>query len=142
MKKIWGVYNTFEDASKIDSLEEYEIWKKIDNLGGIIFYAFRDMDKSWGNNLSNEQLMQIQYNLEYLVYYTRKFGVEFSYEPNEKEHVESSESYRAWFKFWHDHFNSMPRDVYDKFVEDKLANKDVSSYLPFNKWNDSFKKTL
>ena len=70
-----------------------------------------------------------QYNLEYLVYYTRKFGVKFSKKPSATEHIERSKSYNAWFKFWHNHFESMSTDVYNQFVDDKFSGKDISKYI-------------
>lgn len=85
-------------------------------------------------------LIQAQYNLEYLVYYTRRFGVEFEGEPSATKHVERSASYDAWFKFWYDHFESMDPKVYIQFVKDKFSGKDISKYLPSGSWKDSLEK--
>ena len=135
-EKIWGVYNTFENLEMLDSLEEFEVWKKIDNLGGIIFWATHDKNKSWAYDIPKEDLLKLQYNLEFLVYYTRKFGVTFDKEPSATEHVERSKSYNAWFKFWHDHFESMTPYIYNKFIEDKLNGKDISKYMPSTSFKD------
>lgn len=140
-KKKWGVYNTFDNPSFLDELDEIDIWKKIDNFGGYIFWGLHDSGKPWATDVSTKELIQAQYNLEYLVYYTRKFGVEFSKEPSETEHVERSASYDAWFKFWHDHFESMAPEVYEQFVEDKFSGKDISKYMPTGSWKDTLVKT-
>ena len=59
------------------------------------------------------QLIEVQYNLEYLVYFTRRFGVEFSMELSSTEHLEISELYNTWFRFWHNHFESMSPEEYN-----------------------------
>ena len=138
-EKVWGLYTTFDNPESIEKLDEIDIWKKIDNLGGIIFWAQHDAGKPWAN-ASMDQLIEAQYNLEYLVYSTRRFGVEFSREPSATEHVERSVSYNAWFSFWHNHFKSMSPEVYDQFVDDKFAGKDISKYMPTGNWKDSLEK--
>ena len=141
-EKLWGVYNTFDDPEMFETLDEIDIWKKIDNLGGSIFWAMHDAGKPWATNVSTEDLINAQYNLEYLVYSTRRFGVEFSKEPSATEHVERSESYNAWFRFWHNHFESMSPEVYNQFVDDKFSGKDISKYMPSGSWKDSLEKTV
>ena len=135
-EKLWGVYNTLDNPEMFETLDEIDIWKKIDNLGGSIFWAMHDAGKPWATNVSTEDLINAQYNLEYLVYSTRRFGVEFSKEPSATEHVERSESYNAWFRFWYDHFESMNPDVYNQFVDDKFSGKDISKYMPTGNWKD------
>jgi len=141
-KKLWGVYNTFDNPKMFDTLDEIDIWKKIDNLGGSIFWAMHDAGKPWATNVSAKDLINAQYNLEYLVYSTRRFGVEFSKEPSATEHVERSESYNTWFRFWHDHFKSMSPEIYNQFVNDKFSGKDISKYMPSGSWKDSLEKPV
>lgn len=138
-KKIWGIYNVLVDSEKIDQLSEIDIWKKIDNLGGIIFWANHDYDKPWAKDLSPEVLEIAQYNLEFFVYYTRKFGVTFDEEPSETKHVQRSESYNTWFKFWQDHFFNMSEETYKKFIDDKADGKDITKYLPKENWKSLLK---
>lgn len=135
-EKLWGVYNTFEDVEMLETLDEIDIWKKIDNLGAAIFWSIHDSGKPWAADVSADDLIIAQYNLEYLVYYTKKFGVEFSKEPSATEHVERSKSYNTWYTFWREHFESMGRDTYNQFVEDKFSGKDISKYMPINSWKD------
>lgn len=141
-EKIWGLYNTFDNPEIIETLDEIDIWKKIDNLGGLIFWSLHDQGKPWANNMSTKDLVEAQYNLEYLVYSTKRFGVEFSKEPSATEHVERSESYNAWFRFWHNHFESMSPEVYNQFVDDKFSGKDISKYMPSGNWKDYLENTL
>ncbi len=139
-QKKWGLYTTIDHPELLNNLDEIEIWKRIDNLGGDIFWAQHDAGKPWAAQISLEQLIEAQYNLEYLVYSTRRFGVEFSREPSSTEHIEKSESYMAWFEFWNNHFKSMNKEVYNQFVDDKLAGKDISKYMPAGSWKDSLTK--
>lgn len=137
-----GVYNTFDNPEILETLEEIDIWKKIDNLGGSIFWAIHDAGKPWAANLSKKDLINAQYNLEYLVYSTRRFGVEFSKEPSATEHVERNESYNAWFRFWHNHFETMTPEVYNQFIDDKFSGKDISKYMPSNSWKDLLEQPI
>ena len=140
-ERIWGIYNTFDNPEAFKTLGEIDIWKKIDNLGGSIFWAIHDADKPWTANTPLKDLIDAQYNLEYLVYSTRRFGVEFSKEPSTYEHVERSESYNVWFRFWHNHFESMTPEIYNQFVDDKLRGKDISKYMPSGSWKDLLEQT-
>ena len=141
-EKIYGVYNTFGDSEALEALDEIDIWRMIDNLGGSIFWTLHDSSKPWSNNVSKKDLVTALYNLEYLVYSTRRFGVEFSKEPSITEHVERSESYNTWFKFWQNHFKSMTNKEYDQFIDDKTSGKDISKYMPSNSWKDSLEKNV
>ena len=135
-EKIWGLYNTIENLEFLEKLDEIDIWKKIDNLGGVIFWTLHDANKPWNQGVKVDHLIEAQYNLEYLVYFTRKFGVEFTREPSATEHVERSDSYNTWFKYWHDHFESMSQEEYNQFVDDKFNGKDISKYMPKGNWKD------
>lgn len=141
-EKKWGLYNTFDNPKMFDTLDEFEIWAHIENLGGYIFYAQHDKadNRPWAADISMEKLIEAQYNLEFLVYFTRKFGVEFSHEPSETEHVDRSESYNAWYRFWNEHFETMTPEVCQQFANDKSSGKDISKYLPTGSWKDLLEK--
>lgn len=141
-EKIWGVYNTFDSPEILETLGEIDIWKMIDNLGSFIFWTRHDAGKPWNDDISISKLIEAQYNLEYLVYSTRRFGVEFSKESSATEHVERSESYNVWFKFWHDHFESMTPEVYNQFIDDKFSGKDISKYMPSGSWKDLLEQSV
>lgn len=136
MEKVWGIYNTFENPESFKNIQEVDLWKLIDSLGATIFWVMHDIDKPWASDISKEDFINMQYNLEFLVYSTRKFGVEFSREPSAVEHVERSKSYNAWYKFWHNHFETMDPIVYQSFINDKFNGKDISKYLPVGSFKD------
>ena len=109
-EKIWGVYNTFKNEKVIQELSELYTWLAIETLGGNLFWLKHNDGKPWCNKVTTEQLSKIQYNLEYLVYSTRRFGVEFDQEPSMDNHVQNSESYFTWYMFWKNHFDTMSRE--------------------------------
>ena len=133
-EKLWGVYNTFDDPEIFETLDEIDLWIKIDGLSQFIF---DNMDFA---KVSPQDLLDAQYNLDYLIYSTRKFGVEFSKEPSATEQVERKGSYLAWYIFWHKHFNSMTKQVLFQFLYDKENGKDISKYMPSGNWKDSLEK--
>ena len=130
-EKIYGIYNTLKNPEAFNSCDEIYIWKYIDRLEAALYWARR------GNNASTEDLIESQYNLEYVIYSTRRFGVEFNKEPSSTEYVERSPSYKAWFTFWYNHFNSMPREIRYQFIKDRTNGKDISKYMPSGNWKDS-----
>ena len=75
----------------------------------------------------------MQYVLEYLVYYTRKFGVTFSREPKAGEHVERSEDYLKWFKFWDGIVKSWSNKQCIEFFINK-KKEELSFLLPKTNW--------
>lgn len=139
--KLWGLYPSFLVPEQIDKLDEIDIWKKIDTIGGTLFWINHDAGKPWAQTLSANELNEIQYALEYLVYFTRKYGVEFSKEPSVKEHIERSNSYVSWFSFWKNHFESISSEMYNTFVEDKFSGKDISKYMPKETWKEHYNKS-
>ena len=103
-KKIWGVYTTL-DETKLDNLSEFEIWKKIAFLTKEINCMLNYGKKPGNKDINIKALITEQFNLEYLIYYTKKFGVEFDEVPSYGKHIEKSESFNNWYKYWINKFN-------------------------------------
>ena len=102
-KKIWGVYNTL-DETKLDNLSEFEIWKKIALLTREINCILNYGKKQGNKDINIKALITEKFNLEYLIYYTKKFGVEFDEVPSYGKHIEKSESFNNWYKYWTNKF--------------------------------------
>lgn len=134
-EKVWGLYNTI---GNLDTFDEFSVWITIYNLENAISWSMHDKRKPCGMLA----LTEAQYNLEYLIYYTRVFGVEFSKEPSSDKHIEKSESYNTWFKFWSDLYESMPTDIYRQFMSDKYSGKDVSKYMLKNSCKNTLEKPV
>ena len=133
--KVWGIFNTL-DESKLEEMEEFEIWEKIHSLNNDINLVLQHLENSHYKDISITALINEQFNLEYLIYYTRKFGVEFSKKPTFNVHIEQTESFNKWYNFWKNHFTSMDYNEYKCYLKDKKMSKDVSMYLPSTNWND------
>ena len=136
IERIWGSYNTFENPEYFENLSELDIWCMIDKLREDIFWTRYDINTKGEDNSKLHQLINAQYNLEYLMCLTKRFGVKFDKEPSKTEHVEGSESFNSWYEFWANHFYSMSDEVYQSFVLDKSRGKDISRFLPNGSWKD------
>lgn len=135
--KIYGIYpGSIKDVSKIEALSEVDLYFLIDALGGHIWNCRHQMSHGL---IPPIDLTEEQYALEYLVYMTRKFGVELE-EPEYQSHVSNTPSYRAWFQFYDDHFKSMTDEEWNEFKSLKDAGEDVSAYMPKGSWKDLLKK--
>jgi len=135
--KIWGLYPGNLNPKVIEQLDEASIWEQIYNLGNQIYWDTEDLGKP-GSKKSKEQIQEMQYALEYLMYYTKKFGVEFTKEPSSHNHIERTTSYTAWYSYWYNHFDKMSKEKYDDYVNAKFSNQDISRYMPTGSWKDVY----
>ena len=136
MEKIYGVYDGGIDMSKLNKVHEIDVWKKIEAIGGVIFWANHEA-ADHRTTLSKEEikkLNELQYSLEYLVYYTRNFGVTFSREPQAGDHVERSEDYNKWYCFWDNVVKSWSNAQLNEFIQRREKKQDFSDLLPKTNW--------
>lgn len=139
--KVWGLYCPKEfNPEKINEMSEHDVWKAINTIGGFLFWELHDRNKPWRTPVSPKEKQNLQYALEFLVYYTKKFGVEFSKEPTEEEHVERSASYNEWYTFWQKHFENMPKKEYSEYISGRISGADVTKYLPKKTWQETKKE--
>jgi len=136
MEKIYGVYNGGIDVSALDNMHEIDVWKKIENIGGTIYWLNHDAadGRITLSDKNIEQINEWQYVLEYLVYYTRKFGVTFSREPKSGEHIERSEDYNKWYQYWDNVVNSWSDKQLNEFIKRREKEQDFSDLLPKTNW--------
>lgn len=134
-KKIWGVYNTF-DEEELNKLSEFEVWTMIYGLDREITSIFNYLNKGY-KDVSFFALVNEEFNLDYLIYYTKKFGVKFDKEPTFGEHIKRTKSFNSWYGFWNNHFRSMNSKEYRNYIIDKSRGLDVSKYMPKVKWTDN-----
>ena len=125
-KKIWGIYNTLNE-DELDKLNEFEVWKKIHSLSNEIKCLLNYSKKKENKDICIKALVNEKFNLEYLVYYTKKFGVEFDFEPTYNRHVEQSTSFIRWYNFWYD---------YAKSINLEDPEIDIEKYSSSKKWKD------
>lgn len=127
---------SIQDVEAVNNLSEVELFFQINALGGHIWRCKHEMAHG---RIEHVDLTEEQYALEYMVYLTTKFGVEIP-EPEMDKHVEGTESYRAWFKFYNDHFNGMSESEWESFVRVRQNGGDVTPYMPTGSWKDLLEK--
>lgn len=126
-----------EDGVKmVLSGSEIALYAYIDALGGIIWRVNHDI--SHGRlaitDKIQSELLELQYCIEFAVYNSRRFGVEIP-EPKENEHVQRTESYNKWFRWWDNYIkNTLTSVEFSKLGELLKNEKDVSHYRPNEDW--------
>ena len=141
-EKVWGLYTTMKNPKSLDLLDEIDIFTKINNLGGYKVWASSEEGEKYVPKMENAKELENQYNLEYLIYYTRRFGVEFDFVPSSTSHVEISDTYLAWYEFWYKFFATLTEDAYNQLLDEKLMGNDISKYLPLDNWMDVYEKKI
>lgn len=139
--KIYGLYcPTDEDKTNIDTATEYDLWKTISNLSDALSWAWNGAIYGGEPKLPIDEITRLGYTLNYAIYSTKRFGVEFDSEPTAKQEITLSTTYIAWHTFWKRHFDSMKPDVYNSFLVARDNGGDVSMFLPKNTWRDALEE--
>lgn len=86
----------------------------------------------------------IEYVKEYLMYQTRRFGVEFD-EPKVDEPLAISSSYQDWYNFYNDFYFGKHNEKEAKFMLESISDLrplmwDYSKYMPADDWKKVNKK--
>ena len=132
--RIYGIDpGSIKDVDAVNNLNEIDLWMTIDALGYHIWYCNHEMAHE---RIDRVDLTEEQYAMEYMVYQTKKFGVELR-DPEEGKHIEQSPSYMAWYQFYSNHFkNVLTDEEWNKFMLAKKNNEDITPYLPEGNWKD------
>ena len=132
--RIYGIDpGSISEVEKVNELDEIDLWLTIDGLGYHIWWCNHAMSHG---RIEKVDLTEEQYALEYLVYQTRKFGVELP-EAEEGKHVVGTPSYYTWYSFYSNHFKKNLTDKdWQQFQILKANGEDVSKYLPEGSWKD------
>lgn len=134
-KRIYGIdLGSIKNKEKIDNLSEIDLYFAIEGLGYYLWYCNHAMAH---DRIDKVDLTEEQYAIEYLVYQTRKFGVELN-ESEEGKHIERSQSYDAWYTFYHNHFNNvLTKKQFEEFQYKKLNGENIDEFMPQGNWKDS-----
>lgn len=138
--RIYGVdKGCIIDSEEINKLDEVDLYFRINAMGGHIWRCRHEMAHG---RISQIDLTEEEYAIEYMVYQTVKFGVELP-EPQIDKHITTTPSYIAWFKFYDSHFKYVLSDSQLKcFQQLKKEGKDVSAFLPAGNWQDTMEKPI
>lgn len=135
--RIYGIDPGNLNVEVVNNYSEIELYTAIDGLGGHLWRCRHEMAHG---RMPRIDLTEEQYALEYLVYQTKKFGVDLP-DPEIGEHVPSTESYRAWFQHYDNHFkNELSQEEWNAFNQALKNGEDVSSFAPSGNWEDSLNK--
>ena len=141
MDKKYGYYPGFlkEDGiEKVLNGSEVDLYFIINMLGGYIWrtnhnvaHGRLEITKSMA-----EDLIEAQYVIEYCVLNTKRFGVEIP-EPKEGCHIERTESYNQWFRWWNNYFQyTLNNDEYQEFEQIYEKGGDISKFKPEGNWKN------
>lgn len=131
--KIYGIHSGCIDPEKAVLASEADI-----------FFLIRDLERQ----ISQYEALQVmglfmceglddmRYGLDYLKYFTTRFGVEMA-EPMIGKRVNDTTSFNKWFNFYENHFKEFSQEQWDRFVQLRNARQDVTEYLPTTSWKDA-----
>jgi len=132
--RIFGLDpGAIKNPEQIDNLSEIDLYFAIEGLGLHIWCRQYEMAH---NRSQNIDLTEQQFALEYLVYQTTKFGVDLPV-PKKGYHIETTDSYNVWYKFYYNHFNNiLSKEQFEKFQEKKLKGQNIEEFMPKGDWRD------
>lgn len=132
-KRIYGIDSGFiKNPEQIENLSEIDLYFLIDGLGYKIWYYNHAMS----HDILKVDLTEEQYTLEYLIYQTRKFGVELS-DAEEGKHIKKTPSFDAWYKFYHNHFyNVLTEEQFKELQYRKSRDENIDEFMPQGSWED------
>ena len=139
--KIHGEYcptKVFDEIKEIhiQHMYEPELYNVIKHFNEWEDMYYDDIYFSLKEDLTDEDKL---YAKEYLMYQTKKFGVEFS-DNAENKPIEESESYKAWYEFYDNYYDRFSEETRDwmiyKIAIRRAAKADYSKYLPNGNWQD------
>ena len=138
--RIYGIDpGCLKDPEKIKNLNEVDLYLMIDALGGHIWRCRHEMAHG---RIEQFDLTEEQYALEFMVYQTKKFGVELD-EPAIDKHITPTPSYNAWYKFYSNHFRyTLTDEEWNAFQKAQQNGEDTSKFMPEGNWKDLIEKPV
>lgn len=111
---------------------EPRIYFSIRKLSQLISYGqmFASRNEQFNTNID---LNDIRSKLRYCHYQTQRFGVIFNGEVSETMSY-LTDSYRDWYKFWNEYFNSFTREQRVMFEKMYAQNSDLTDFCPEGTW--------
>ena len=133
--RIYGIdKGCLKDPEVVNNLNAADLYLTIETLYGIIMRARRINSLPFVKE--KVDLTEELYGLDYLLYQTKKFGVEVS-EPKYPRHIIVGESFQKWFQFYKNHFDQFTDEQWEAFNELKTRGGNVTEFMPVGDWRDS-----
>lgn len=124
------------DHSDEEIEDEVSFWWKVHKMTTICNSRIEGTNK--------KTALENSYNLEYLAYQTRKFGVAIP-DATPKIKPTESEEFNAWYRYYLDYFFSrnpgcLTGEQLDDYYEAREKGLDTSVFMPSGNWKDSLVK--
>ncbi len=131
--RIMGIdLGSIQNPEEVSQYSEVDLYLMIDALS----HHIADCTHTAQGPINPSDLIEDQYAYAYLIYQTRRFGVEFS-EPKEGLPMVPTPSYKAWFQFYNHHFKEELTTVeWQEFQRRRKNGEDVSMFLPKGDWHE------
>ena len=127
-----------ENIEKVNNADEVDLFLMIYDLSRELTVFKHSIPV----RISYVDLTLSQFALEYMIYQTKKFGVEVS-EPKEGRHIIPGPSYNAWFNFYKTNIIDVyTREEIEAYKVLKSNGKDVSFFTPKGRWNEEAKNLV
>lgn len=132
--RIYGIdRGCIKPDADIEHLSEADLFLTIQSLGNMILAA--KLMKALPFQTEEIDLTEEEYGMDYLLYQTKRFGVNIS-EPKFPRRILVSKEFEAWYKFYTDHFDSFTDEQWAAFKRLKDAGGDLTEFLPIGNWRD------
>lgn len=138
-EKVYGLYSREYNQEQLDGWSEIKIYSLIASLAYDI--KCNVANPMGGYSLSSPRFTEAEYDLDYLIYYTRKFGVEFDKNPEAGKRIERSQSFEEWYQYYANYYdNVIYKSVnsindYIKLIDKK--DEGMFEYMPEKTWSES-----
>lgn len=104
------------------------------NLIKITAYFMDNVEYIKNNLIPDMDIKKLEYAIEYIVYQTTRFGVEFP-KPAPFQHIYNNESFQNWFNHCQSYIKDLNSEQYNEFIQRLKLNKDVSMFISGNNGN-------
>lgn len=126
-----------EDTERTNNLSEIGLWLDITNrnCGSYARNKYR-----MPYEIIDKQNIEGWYAFQYMVYQTRKFGVE-TLEPQINRYDITTPSFGDWCIFWSKYYQSMTYEEQIKLNKAVKEGKDLSEFMPSEHWKNLLEET-
>lgn len=126
-----------EDTERTNNLSEIGLWLDITNRN--CGWYTRNKYRMPYEEIDKENI-EGWYAFQYMVYQTRKFGVE-TLEPQINRDDITTPSFGDWCFFWKKYYQSMTDEEHSKLRKAFIEGKDLSGFMPSEHWKNLLEET-
>lgn len=138
-QKIYGLHSKQFNQELLAGWSEIKIFALISDLAYDI--KCNMANPMGGYSLSSPRFTEAEYNLDYLIYYTRNFGVEFDNEPEAGKRIERSQSFEEWYQYYSNYYDNViyksVNSINDYINLVHKKDEGMFEYMPEKTWSES-----